>query len=519
MRQSLVKMTSGLQTGQWVMDDDSLVIEFLCDPRTIKLRTRTILAMTDMRLLAELVDSASKRHNDASGRRLAEIAKADGFDVSHSTLNKIRKGTYTSEPSVATLRAIAHLARVAEEKVIYSVKDPKGVEDAAVERAFVEWLNAWYKAQNQILAYARLRGIRFEDAEEELQDVKRMFEDAQHGGKRPWTPPWNPGPQFDEDEEPWKSEFWSYTEAVPSPFGGEGHIYQIGLTYDLAKARANREKSEHADRVWEEDKERQAVEYYQSLKSAAEGDDSSNDAQSKADLDAWIRRSDTPPPPGPLAGLIKRPLSSPVAADLTLNDAETEDGDGAPTPIDFAWPDRVITISLSEHYAEMFQRAQEQERNGALVEQATELLGDDKSPDAFIPPEIDDRIYVQHLAARFSSPIQGGDPELHRVAGLTAEQYDAARNRFNREFSEMIVFNGHIRTIGAPAFDDYAMSDHDHDDTVKPMRRHKDWQEEVPRQPPADPLNDPLAAAQSGYDKPIEDEPDVDPAPDDDEPR
>lgn len=199
--------------------------------------------MTDMRLLAELVEQASARYNDASGRRLAEIAQADGFDVSHSTLNKIRAGTYTSEPSVATLRAIAHLARVSEEKLLASIKDAEGIDDAATERAFVEWLNCWYRTQNQALAYARQRGISFADAEKELLDVKSMFEDTRGDTGRPWTPPWNPGEKFRAGERPWKREWWTTTREVPAPRGLSGTITEISLggDWDVERVRARRE--------------------------------------------------------------------------------------------------------------------------------------------------------------------------------------------------------------------------------------------------------------------------------------
>jgi transcriptional regulator with XRE-family HTH domain len=206
--------------------------------------------MTNMRLLAELVDRASANYNGASGRRLAEAAKAAGFEVSHSTLNKIRKGTYESEPSVATLRAIAHLARVPEDKLLASIKDPQGIADAEAERVFVEWLNSWNRVQNQVLAYARLRTIPFEDAEAELHDVKSMFEDGQHGGKRPWTPPWNPGPQFRPGEEPWKREWWATSKQVPSGLPGGGRINQISLfpsDWDPERVRAARADDESDD--------------------------------------------------------------------------------------------------------------------------------------------------------------------------------------------------------------------------------------------------------------------------------
>lgn len=70
--------------------------------------------MNEAGTLAELIERASTRHNNASGRRLAEIAHQAGIEVSHATLNRIRNGTYKSMPSDSTIRAIAHLAGVPE---------------------------------------------------------------------------------------------------------------------------------------------------------------------------------------------------------------------------------------------------------------------------------------------------------------------------------------------------------------------------------------------------------------------
>lgn len=70
--------------------------------------------MNETSTLADLLEQAAARHNNASGRRLAEIAQQAGIDVSHATLNRIRNGTYKSTPSDATIRAIAYLAGVDE---------------------------------------------------------------------------------------------------------------------------------------------------------------------------------------------------------------------------------------------------------------------------------------------------------------------------------------------------------------------------------------------------------------------
>ncbi|BBB40373.1 hypothetical protein MASB_09390 [Mycobacteroides abscessus subsp. bolletii BD] len=64
--------------------------------------------------MVELIESAARRHDGASGRRLAEIAQRGGHEVSHATLNRLRQGTYASRPSDTSIRAIAYLAEVPE---------------------------------------------------------------------------------------------------------------------------------------------------------------------------------------------------------------------------------------------------------------------------------------------------------------------------------------------------------------------------------------------------------------------
>jgi hypothetical protein len=71
--------------------------------------------MVARRSLVELIDTAAARHGGVSGRRLAQIAQEAGHDITHATLNRIRQDTYLSQPSVASVRAIAYLAGVAED--------------------------------------------------------------------------------------------------------------------------------------------------------------------------------------------------------------------------------------------------------------------------------------------------------------------------------------------------------------------------------------------------------------------
>lgn len=100
--------------------------------------------------------------------------------------------------------------------------------------------------------------------------MQQMAADVANGTGRPWTPPWDPGDEFGPDDEPWKAEFWTYTEAVPSPLGGEGYVYQMGLTYDLAELRSSREKSAHAGEVWEEDVRKQTATYWARKRQSAD---------------------------------------------------------------------------------------------------------------------------------------------------------------------------------------------------------------------------------------------------------
>ncbi|WP_131723425.1 hypothetical protein, partial [Mycobacteroides abscessus] len=95
----------------------------------------------------------------------------------------------------------------------------------------------------------------------------------------------------------------------------------------------------------------------------------------------------------------------------------------------------------------MRRRAQQQRRHRALIDQAKQSLGHTDSPLTAFPSEVDDAAYVQYLAARLSTPHQGGDPDLHAQLSLSPAEYEAAQTRYRREFSEMVVFDGVIRTV------------------------------------------------------------------------
>lgn len=51
-----------------------------------------------------------------AGRALADLARKNGFEITHGTVNSIRSGAYKSRPpSDSTIRAIAWLASVSED--------------------------------------------------------------------------------------------------------------------------------------------------------------------------------------------------------------------------------------------------------------------------------------------------------------------------------------------------------------------------------------------------------------------
>lgn len=159
-------------------------------------------SVTATKSLADYVELASQKHNGASGRQLAAIAEKDGFDVSRSTLNRIRKGNYASIPTTATLQAIAHLARVSEAEVFSAaIYDDDDSDWPELEKAFEDW----YEARARILAittrYARLRGVAIAEASRELNQMAAQYEDAM-AGRSGWYPPWDSDPDPDEGTAP-----------------------------------------------------------------------------------------------------------------------------------------------------------------------------------------------------------------------------------------------------------------------------------------------------------------------------
>jgi hypothetical protein len=130
--------------------------------------------VTNTRTLSDYLELAAKRRETESGRRLAEIAQAEGHDISHSTVNRIRKGDYLSAPTTAILKAIAFLSKEPETAVFAAAADKQNAAD--IDAAF----EAWYGARQRLVLltdrYARLRGITTTAAERELQSRAQQLQ-------------------------------------------------------------------------------------------------------------------------------------------------------------------------------------------------------------------------------------------------------------------------------------------------------------------------------------------------------
>ncbi|MDP7729551.1 hypothetical protein [Mycobacterium sp. TY813] len=113
------------------------------------------------------------------------------------------------------------------------------------EEIFNEWMVARARLLNLELEYAIGRKIDPDDAANELVEVLQMVDDNRSGTGRPWTPPWNPGPEFRDGEEPWKAEWWRIVEQ------NVGGISKIGFSWDIEKVRKNREGDEQRAAEWE----------------------------------------------------------------------------------------------------------------------------------------------------------------------------------------------------------------------------------------------------------------------------
>ncbi|MCK8674293.1 hypothetical protein M1M07_24665 [Rhodococcus sp. HM1] len=123
--------------------------------------------------LQDLVNKAAEDRSMA-GRALADLARKNGFEITHGTVNSIRSGAYKSRPSDGTIRAIAWLAGVGEETAFraagrtppgrpFADDLPPGVDELEPRqrKAAVEMLRAMVAQHQEIL---QLRGDRGEDS-------------------------------------------------------------------------------------------------------------------------------------------------------------------------------------------------------------------------------------------------------------------------------------------------------------------------------------------------------------------
>ena len=69
--------------------------------------------MNEVQTLRQLLQKAADLR-DLSGRGLADLATANGWNLNRSTVSKVLNGTYSSRPSSDTIRAVAWLAGVSE---------------------------------------------------------------------------------------------------------------------------------------------------------------------------------------------------------------------------------------------------------------------------------------------------------------------------------------------------------------------------------------------------------------------
>ncbi|BBZ80039.1 hypothetical protein MANY_53760 [Mycolicibacterium anyangense] len=119
---------------------------------------------------------------------------------------------------------------------------------------FDDWLAARNRMLNLVLEYAATRRISFQLAENELSQVQQMATDVQLGTGRPWTPPWNPGPEFEPGDEPWRAEWWSTWRHVPSSEAFPGTLGVISESgagqYDVSAVKAFRQAVAAGEAPW-----------------------------------------------------------------------------------------------------------------------------------------------------------------------------------------------------------------------------------------------------------------------------
>lgn len=123
----------------------------------------TVVTDDQSTLQALLRKAAADR--DLSGRALADLASSNGWKLTHGTINAIRSGTYKSDPSDDTIRAIAWLAGVSNRVAFaaagrrppgrpFADELPPGVDDLSPKerKAAIEMLRVLVAQRQEINA-------------------------------------------------------------------------------------------------------------------------------------------------------------------------------------------------------------------------------------------------------------------------------------------------------------------------------------------------------------------------------
>lgn len=185
--------------------------------------------MTDTRTLRDFIELAMKRRGTTSGRRLALIAQAEGHDISHSTINRIRKGGYSRTPTTDILKAIAFLAKEPEEAVFaVAAETPEWGE---LEDLFLEWDATQQRLRLLTDRYARMRGLTSSAALDELNDMSQQMSRVLTG-RGGWYPPWDPESQAQRDADQ-KGEGLRLVEFTPDSIRVDVAIPRVEEADDL----------------------------------------------------------------------------------------------------------------------------------------------------------------------------------------------------------------------------------------------------------------------------------------------
>lgn len=116
--------------------------------------------------LGEIIDLAAERHDGASGRRLAELAQADGFTLSHGTVNRLRRGD-KGDVSHATIDALAHISGVDREAVLRAANQA----GRPAQRIAGEYIRTAADALRLVVEYAEARDVDTATARDELNGI------------------------------------------------------------------------------------------------------------------------------------------------------------------------------------------------------------------------------------------------------------------------------------------------------------------------------------------------------------